>query len=73
METYNKVMIYFWAALTVVLILVITVMGFKEGFNRWAMYYLLPVLTLFILLIRRFMMRRMKKHQEFLEKKNNNK
>lgn len=73
METYNKVMIYFWAALTVVLLLVITFMGFKEGFNRWAMYYLLPVLTLFILLIRRFMMRRMKKHQEFLEKNNKDK
>ena len=67
METYNKVMMYFWAAMTVVLFVTITFMGFKEGFNRWSMYYIMPVITLFILLVRRLMMKRMKKHKEYLE------
>lgn len=68
METYNKVMQYFWLALTVVLIISITYMGIKEGFNRWAFNYIFAGLTFSVYLLRKYMMKRMKKHQSFLEK-----
>lgn len=70
METYNKIMQYFWLATTVVLLITITYMGIKEGFNRWSFYYIFAGLTFAVFLLRRFMMKRMKQHQEFLKEQN---
>lgn len=73
MNTYNKVMQYFWLATTIVLLITITYMGIKEGFNRWSFYYIFAGLTFAVFLLRSFMMKRMKKHQEYLEKESNKK
>ena len=67
MQTYNKIMLYFWLAMTVVSTVAITFMGITDGFNKWNMYYVLPVITLGVFFIRRFMMKHMEKHQEFLK------
>jgi hypothetical protein len=60
-------MLYFWMAMTVVSTVAITFMGFTDGFNKWSMYYVLPVITLGVFFIRRFMMKNMEKHQAFLD------
>lgn len=73
METYNKIMQYFWLALTVVLLFTITYMGVKEGFARWSFYYIFAGLTFAVFLLRRFMMKRMKNHQEYLKSQNSKK
>ena len=71
METYNKIMQYFWLSMTIILLIVITVMAVREGFNKWAFYYIFAGLTLLVYLMRRFMMKRMVKHQEYLKEQAN--
>jgi len=73
MNTYNKIMQVFWLALATVIIISVTFKGFTEGFDRWAMYYVFGVLALVMFLVRRYMMNRMKKHQEFLDNKDKEK
>lgn len=67
MQVYNKIMLYFWLAMTVVSTIAITYMGIIDGFNKWNMYYVLPVITLGVFFIRRFMMKHMEKHQAYLK------
>ncbi|MEX1193409.1 MAG: hypothetical protein WED10_03085 [Brumimicrobium sp.] len=67
MNTYNKIMQKFWLAITVIIFVTVTYMGFKEGFDRWAFYYIFALLTIALFIIRRFMMKHMEKHQQFLE------
>lgn len=73
METYNKIMQFFWLAMAVVIGVSVTYMGFTESFEKWAFNYVFAVLALFVFLIRRYMMKRMKKHQEFLNDQQNKK
>lgn len=59
----------FWLVVSVLVIIAVTYKGFTEGFNRWVFYYIFALLALFVFFIRRYMMKRMIKHQEFMEKK----
>ncbi|TNE54376.1 MAG: hypothetical protein EP338_07780 [Bacteroidetes bacterium] len=67
MEYYNKIMLYFWLSVAVISGITITYLCFTEGFDRWSYYYVVPVVSLMMYLVRRWMMKRMKKHLEFLE------
>lgn len=67
MKTYNNIMLYFWLATTFVIIIAVTIMGFKDGFEKWSFYYVFALLTFLVYLLRKYMMRRMEKHQDFLE------
>ena len=69
MNTYNKIMQMFWLAMATVIIASVTFKGFTEGFDRWAFYYVFALLAITMFFVRRFMMNRMKKHQEFLNNK----
>jgi cell division protein FtsW (lipid II flippase) len=73
METYNKIMQFFWLAMAVVIGVSVTYMSITEGFEKWAFNYVFAALALFVFLIRRYMMNRMKKHQEFLNNQQNKK
>lgn len=73
MGTYNKLMLKFWLVVTIILPLVITYFVITEGFKKWGSYYILAVFTLFMYLVRRWMMKRMEKHLEFLEQQKNSK
>jgi hypothetical protein len=46
-------------------------MGFSEGFNRWANMYIIPVVAILMFIIKRWMVKRMKKHLEYLEQEKN--
>jgi SNF family Na+-dependent transporter len=67
MEFYNKIMLYFWLSMFVLITGVVTFMGVQYGFERWYFYYVFALLALLMFVVRRWMMRRMKKHLEFLE------
>lgn len=67
MKTYNRFMELFWLGATVLIFIVVTFMGIKEGFSTWAMYYGFMFFTLMSFVLRRFMRKRMEKHQAFLE------
>lgn len=68
MNVYNKIMQVFWLLVAITIIIYVTVMGYKEGFDRWSFNYIFAGLAFAVYLLRRFMMKRMKKHQAFLDK-----
>lgn len=71
MRTYNKIMLYFWLFISVLLFIVITYMAISEGFKKWSFYYVFAFLALFAFLTRRWMMRRMEKHVQYMEEQKN--
>jgi hypothetical protein len=68
MHTYNKFMEKLWLVVGIALTLFVTYMCVREGFGRWASYYIFPGIAFFYFFIRRYMHKRMVKHMEFLEK-----
>ncbi len=73
METYNKIMLYFWLAASILTTLIVTIMGFLEGFDRWSLYYVFAGMSDLMYLFKRWMMRRMQRHMAFLEKQKESK
>lgn len=69
MKGYNKIMQLFWLATGIVTIIAVTYLGFTEGFERWASYYIFGVFAILLFFIRRFMMKRMVKHEAYLKNK----
>lgn len=70
MNSYNKFMLKLWLIASIVLPIVITYLVIKDGFDKWGAYYVLAGFTFIIYLLRRFMMKRMEKHLQFLNEKN---
>ncbi|TXI84100.1 MAG: hypothetical protein E6Q37_09040 [Crocinitomicaceae bacterium] len=75
MGIYNKVMLYFWLVMAVLIFVGVTIMGIYEGFDRWVFSYLFGGISLLMFFVRRYMMKRMVKHMAYLEelKKSQNK
>jgi hypothetical protein len=71
MDTYNKLMLKFWLIVSIILPLVITYFVLTDGFDKWGAYYILAIFTFVMYLVRRFMMKRMQKHLDFLKNQNN--
>lgn len=69
MEVYNKIMLYFWLSVAIISGVTITYMSFVEGFDHWYQYYIVPVVSLLMYIVRRWMIKRMQKHLKFLEEK----
>ncbi len=72
MKTYNKIMVYFWLATSIILFITITYLGFTEGFDKWAYYYAFAVMTVVMYFMRKWMMKREEKHLKFLEDQKSN-
>lgn len=73
MKFYNKIMLYFWLFVAAFLFIAVTYLCIMEGFRKWGFYYLFVGLTVFMYFMRRWMMKRMDRHMQYLEeqKKNN--
>lgn len=70
MNTYNKIMLYFWLFVAVMLFIVVSYMSFTEGFKKWAFYYVFVFLAFFAFIVRRWLMKRMARvEQEIAERK----
>ena len=67
MAVYNKIMLYFWLSVAIISGITITYMVFTEGFQRWGYYYVVPVVSLMMYFVRKWMIKRMNKHLKFLE------
>ncbi len=67
MKTYNKIMEWFWLAVGILIVIVVTYMCFTEEADRWAPYYGLCVFAFGTYFLRRYMRKRMEKHLEYLE------
>ena len=68
MQLYNKIMLYFWLFAAILIFLVVTYKGIQEGFSIWGYYYLFGGLALLMFFARRYMLRRLEKHIEYMEK-----
>lgn len=62
-------MLKLWLLASIVLPIIITYKVMTESFKEWGAYYILAAFTFLIYLLRRFMMKRMEKHLQFLKEK----
>jgi hypothetical protein len=71
MQLYNKIMLFFWLFIGVLIFVIVTYMGFteKSGFKIWAYYYLFSGLSFLMYFVRRWMMKRMEKHLKYMAEK----
>lgn len=60
-------MLYFWLLVGTFALVAVTYFGIKEGFDKWSYYYIFAVLAFLMFFMRRYMMRRMKKHMAYLD------
>lgn len=50
----NNVMKIFWLSMTVVTLLIVVIMGFMDGWDRWVYYLVFPGIAFLMYLFRRF-------------------
>ncbi len=67
MNKYNQLMLKFWLVVSIILPLVITYFVITDGLKKWGQYYVLAIFTFLMYIVRRWMMKRMQKHLEFLD------
>jgi cell division protein FtsW (lipid II flippase) len=67
MKTYNKIMEAFWLAMGVVLTVVVIYMMVTGGTDKNLVYFVFPGICFMMFFARRFMRRRMEKHQKWME------
>lgn len=70
MNRYNNLMLKFWLIVSIILPIIITYFVVTDGFKKWGQYYILAVFTFLMYLVRRWMMKRMSKHLEYLKSQN---
>jgi cell division protein FtsW (lipid II flippase) len=73
MNFYNKVMLYFWLAAAVIIFIITSYMSYSEGIKKWGFYYIFVASALLMFLVKRWMMKRMAKHLNYLEEQKMNK
>jgi len=68
MNFYNKIMLYFWLAVAVVVIVGTTymVLTVDKGFQRYGYSYIFGGIAILMFFFKRWMMKRVEKHMEFL-------
>jgi len=70
----NRILEIFWWSVAALMFVVVIIMVFMEGADKWAFYFLVPVFAVFAALIRRFAAKRLAKSEAFRnENKNENK
>jgi len=69
MKTYNRIMRFFWLFASATIFLIVSYMSLKEGFNKWAFYYIFVLTSLGVYFLKTWMMKRMDRHNEFLKEK----
>ena len=63
----NRTLEIFWwwmAGITLVLVIIFSI---TDGFNKWAFYYLAPLIAVFAALVRRFAAKKLAKSEAFRE------
>jgi hypothetical protein len=66
MNIYNKIMLFFWLAAGIISMLIVSFNCFTIGFDKWGSYYITPVIAFMMYFFKRWMMKRMEKHNEYL-------
>ncbi|MFD1551747.1 hypothetical protein DNU06_02395 [Putridiphycobacter roseus] len=61
----NKILEQFWWAIAIVSFVAVTFFAFQDGFSKWAFYYLVPIISVLMALVRRFMKNKLDKSSAF--------
>jgi len=64
MRLYNRIMLFFWLAMSIVITSYVTVKSISEGFERWGFMYMFAFLSVFMFLLKRWMMKRYQKRMQ---------
>lgn len=59
-------MLYFWLIAGIISLVIVTFNCITIGFDKWGFYYSMPLIAFLMFLFKRWMMKRMEKHIEFL-------
>ncbi len=57
----NKILEQFWWAMAIVSFIAVTYFCISEGWNKWAFYFVIPIIAVLMALVRRFMKNRLEK------------
>lgn len=59
----NKILEIFWWVVAAITLLIVVLMIFIEGFDKWAIYFLAPIVAILAALLRRFAAKRLGKSE----------
>jgi len=65
----NKMLEKFWWGVAVVTLIAVVYFSFDQGFDKWAMYFVVPALAVGMALMRRFMKNKLEKSQAIRDEK----
>lgn len=65
----NKVLEWFWWAMAVVTLIMVTIMCFIDEPSKWTFYFVVPAISAILALVRRFMWKKLKKSEAFRDGK----
>lgn len=55
----NRVLEIFWWSMAIVTAIAVTILTIMYGWDKWGFYYIVPLLTAFMAVMRRFMSKRL--------------
>lgn len=65
----NRLLEKFWWAIAIITLLAVSYFSYLQGLNKWKLYFIVPVLAVFMALMRRFMKNKLDKSQAQKTKK----
>jgi hypothetical protein len=72
MQTYNKIMLYFWLSAAILIFIAVSYLSATDGIKKWGYYYIFCAMAFFAFITRKWMMNRAEKHNEFRQKDKKN-
>ena len=66
----NKILETFWWAIAIITLIAVSYFSYLQGLHKWQLYFAVPVLAVFMALMRRFMKNKLNKSQKQKNKKN---
>jgi len=71
MKTYNRIMLFFWLTMSVVIAFYVSVKCITEGFDRWGTMYIFSALAALMFFVKRSMMKRYQRNFPSEQRKQN--
>ena len=65
----NKILEKFWWAIAIITLIAVSYFSYVDDLNKWKLYFAVPVLAIFMALMRRFMKNKLDKSQAQKTKK----
>jgi hypothetical protein len=60
----NKILEKFWWTVAIITLVAVVYFSIVQGFEKWSMYFVVPVLAALMALMRRFMKNKLEKSQK---------